>query len=40
LRSPARRQRVVGVRDEEHVLVYVIHSNQRAKVRTRSKSNA
>jgi hypothetical protein len=36
LRDPAQRQRLVGVREEKRVLVYVIHPGKRTKVRARS----
>jgi predicted ATPase len=36
LRDPARRQRVVGFREEQRVLVYFAHARKRAKARARS----
>jgi|HubBroStandDraft_1064217.scaffolds.fasta_scaffold06194_3 hypothetical protein len=36
LRDPARRQRLVGFRDEQRVLVYFAHARKLAKARARS----
>jgi hypothetical protein len=36
LRDPAQRQRLVGFRDEQRVLVYFAHAPKRAKARARS----
>ena len=36
LRDPTRRQRLVGFREEQRVLVYFVHARKRAKARARS----
>ncbi|HTW83209.1 MAG TPA: hypothetical protein VMD91_03950 [Candidatus Sulfotelmatobacter sp.] len=36
LRDPARRQRLVGFREEQRVLVYFAHARKRTKARARS----
>jgi hypothetical protein len=36
LRDPTQRQRLVGFRDEQRVLVYFAHARKRAKARARS----
>ncbi|HEY0614995.1 MAG TPA: hypothetical protein VGC96_10160 [Candidatus Elarobacter sp.] len=36
LRDPAQRQRLVGFREEQRVLVYFVHARKRAKARARS----
>ena len=36
LRDPAQRRRLVGFREEQHVLVYFVHARKRAKARARS----
>ena len=36
LRDPAQRQRLVGFREEQRVLVYFAHARKRAKARARS----
>jgi hypothetical protein len=36
LRDPAQRQRLVGFREEQRVLVYFTHARKRAKARARS----
>jgi len=35
-RDPAQRQRLVGFREEQRVLVYFVHARKRAKARARS----
>lgn len=36
LRDPTQRQRLVGFREEQRVLVYFVHARKRAKARARS----
>lgn len=36
LRDPSQRQRLVGFREEQRVLVYFVHARKRAKARARS----
>jgi hypothetical protein len=36
LRDPAQRQRLVGFREEQRVLVYFVHARKRTKARARS----
>jgi hypothetical protein len=36
MRDPLRRQRLVGVREEQRVAVYFVHPGKRTKVRARS----
>jgi hypothetical protein len=36
LRDPTQRRRLVGFREEQHVLVYFVHSRKRTKARARS----
>jgi hypothetical protein len=36
LRDPTQRQRLVGFREEQQVLVYFVHARKRAKARARS----
>ncbi|HEX3465735.1 MAG TPA: hypothetical protein VHS78_16925 [Candidatus Elarobacter sp.] len=36
LRDPSARQRLVGFREEQRVLVYFVHARKRAKARARS----
>jgi len=36
LRDPAQRQRLVGFREEQRVLVYFVHARKRVKARARS----
>jgi hypothetical protein len=36
LRDPTQRQRLVGFREEQRVLVYFVHTGKRAKARARS----